>query len=281
MIRLARSSVVASHCGSPRPLRFGDRLAAGLKRSRCQTRVCARVRQRPRRCPSPPSVGEAVGFPAARRHSAGDARPGPDLRRKRPVQRAPAADFANHFFFEDRTNYFSIRRQLHRPAHQYRDHQRAAQLGVFNSTGYPDPAVFQPNSNRIETFLDFGTRGWLSDRVNTHFGVSSISRICRTWTKARPLKCILETFGSNRVPRGGGKLPSKSMASRPTAFSPAPPSRWAGNMFMAPKSPPSMAWTSPWIAPATTVTIFGGRRFTFFSDPEQRALGRRRFHLQN
>ena len=40
---------------------------------------------------------------------------------------------------------------------------------VFNPNGVPYPGAFQPNTNSMYSFLNWGTRGWLSDRMNTDF----------------------------------------------------------------------------------------------------------------
>src|SRR5262249_4052100 len=41
--------------------------------------------------------------------------------------------------------------------------------GIFNPSGIPYPQAFQPSANRIYSFLDGGTHGWLSNRLETHF----------------------------------------------------------------------------------------------------------------
>jgi hypothetical protein len=191
LIRLARSSVVASHAvhlavlglvtGWPLVLSAQDAKPASAPA--------------PANAPSPPTVGEA--WDSLLQGAIPQATPDPVLiAPQAPVQRAPAGDFANHFFLEDRTDYFRYDASFTGLATNT-GIINATPTGAFNPAGYPDPAVFQPNSNRIETFLDFGTRGWLSDRVNTHFAFVYDQDLSHV-DQGAPAEGILETFGSNR-----------------------------------------------------------------------------------
>ena len=80
-----------------------------------------------------------------------------------------AQDFPKHFFFESRTEY-------QRYSTSFRGRPtltgviNAPVTGTFNPGGIPYPDAFQPAANRLFGYFDWGTRGWLSERVNTHFG---------------------------------------------------------------------------------------------------------------
>jgi hypothetical protein len=265
LIRLARSSVVASHAvhlavlglvtGWPLVLSAQDAKPASAPA--------------PANAPSPPTVGEA--WDSLLQGAIPQATPDPVLiAPQAPVQRAPAGDFANHFFLEDRTDYFRYDASFTGLATNT-GIINATPTGAFNPAGYPDPAVFQPNSNRIETFLDFGTRGWLSDRVNTHFAFVYDQDLSHV-DQGAPAEGILETFGSNRFLQAAEA--SIEIDGKPTDGFFAGTTLTLGRQYVYGAEVASIDGVDfTFNRPTYALTVFGGRRFTFFSDPDQRALG--------
>ena len=113
-----------------------------------------------------------------------------------PVKKGAADDFGNHFFMDLRTEYW-------REATSFTGAATATGVinapftGTFNPAGIPDPSAFQPATSRIYSYVDTGTRGWLSDRVDTHFLVRYRQDLT-TVDPGSPQLSILETFGANR-----------------------------------------------------------------------------------
>ena len=181
-----------------------------------------------------------------------------------------AGDFLNHFFFESRTDYW-------RYSSSFTGGPTATGIinapftSVFNPAGYPYPSVFQPDANRIETILDWGTRGWLSDRVNTHFTMRYAQDLTHV-DAGSPAENLLETFGANR--RFEFVAGSIEIAGKPSD------GMWAGTSLQIGRQYVYGAELAPVDGASFTVdrsrftlTLFGGRRFSFFADPDQRAIG--------
>src|SRR4029077_14900311 len=84
--------------------------------------------------------------------------------------RPAESDFGNHFFFESRTEYWRFNTSF-TGLPTVTGVINAPFTGIFNPNGIPYPAAFQPAANRLYSFLDWGTRGWLNDSVNTHFAL--------------------------------------------------------------------------------------------------------------
>src|ERR1700736_1142222 len=97
----------------------------------------------------------------------GNAAPVPHAEAKPDAQ---DKDFLKHFFFESRTEYWRYSTAF-TGLPTVTGVINAPFTGIFNPNGIPYPPVFQPDANRVYSFLDWGTRGWLSDRVNTHFAL--------------------------------------------------------------------------------------------------------------
>src|ERR1700745_4525015 len=82
---------------------------------------------------------------------------------------SPAGDFLNHFFMNTRTEY--LRTQTFFTGLPTATGVIDAPItGVFNPNGVPYPNAFQSDTNIIYSFLNWGTRAWLSDRVNSKIG---------------------------------------------------------------------------------------------------------------
>ena len=190
---------------------------------------------------------------------------------------APAAkgkgsndDFLEHFFADSRTTY----------EHSHVDFTGnnttsnvidAANNGIFNPAGIPSQTAFQPGTNRISEFLDFGTRGWLSDRIDTHVAMRYRQDLTHV-DIASPGENVIETFNGNRL----YELLEASVTihSKPTDGALAGTSLELGRLDVYRAELASFDGASFSISrPRWTFDLYGGRRFSYFSDPAQRAIG--------
>ena len=225
--------------------------------------------QAPRAAPGSPTVEES--WDSLLQNAIPAAKPDPALNPPQIApQKAPLDDFANHFFFEDRTDFWrydssftgqpTLTGIINSPF-----------TGVFAPGGYPYPQDFQPDADRIETMVDFGTRGWLSDRISTHFAFKYFQDLSHV-DEGAPAENIIETFDANRLI----ELVNASIEidGKPTD------GIWAGTSLTLGRQYVYGAEVAPIDGAAFSVdrarydvTVFGGRRFTYFSDPFQRGIG--------
>jgi len=179
-------------------------------------------------------------------------------------------DFLQHFFFESKTNF---------QRYQTGFNGNPTTSGVidapvtsyFNPAGIPSPSAFQPGANRIEEFLDFGTRGYGSDRVNTHFALRYRQDVDSV-AAGSPAVGIIETERGNKL----YELLDASIEinSRPTdgMFKGSTVTLGRINVYGAELA--SFDGGSFKIdRPHWDLELYGGRRFSFFDDPVQRAIG--------
>ena len=181
-----------------------------------------------------------------------------------------AGDLLNHFFFETRTDYWRYDTGFTGlPTNGGIIGGNAG--GVFNPGAYPYAPAFQPDANRVETLMDFGTRGWLSDRVNTHFAVRYQQDLSHV-DQGSPAENIIETFGGNRrleLVQGSIEINGK-----PTDGIWAGTSLTVGRQYVYGAELAALDGASFTIdRPRYAVTLFGGRRYTYYSDPDQRGIG--------
>ncbi len=187
-----------------------------------------------------------------------------------PVLKSPGGDFLNHFFLDWRADY---RRSdvnftgLPTPTGVI----NAPFTGVFTPNGFPWEQAFQPSANRVYSYLDFGTRGWLSDRLNTHFGVRYRQDLTQV-NRESPNANILGTYPGNRLV----ELVEASVEINSRATD----GGWAGttlelgrlNIYGAELATLDGA-SFHLNRRRYSLNLFGGRRYTYFSDPEQRGIG--------
>ncbi len=187
-----------------------------------------------------------------------------------PYEASPAGDFLNHFFMNTRTEY--LRTQTFFTGLPTATGVIDAPItGVFNPNGVPYPNAFQSDTNIIYSFLNWGTRGWLSDRVNSNFSFAYSQDLTHV-TDASPQLDVLNTFGSNRRlelisgyidingrPSDGILEGTTLRVGRQTVYG-AELAEMDGASFTMDR--PKFSWT-----------LYAGRRFTYFSDPDQRAMG--------
>jgi hypothetical protein len=189
---------------------------------------------------------------------------------KTPVKKGIGDDFLNHVYFDERTEY--LRENIYFTGNPTITNVINAPLtGVFNPTGIPDPSVFQPSGNQIYSFMDFGTRGWLSDRVNTHFALRYRQDLTHV-DRGSPELDVLNTYNANRL---------FELLTANVEITSKPGDGWfAGSSIQLGRVDVYGAELAQLDGAAFTMnrrkysfTLFGGRRFSYFSDPEQRAVG--------
>jgi hypothetical protein len=181
-----------------------------------------------------------------------------------------AGDFLSHFFMNSRTEY--LRTQtfftglptatgvIDAPPSQ-----------VFNPAGIPYSPAFQDSTDVMHSFLNWGTRGWLSDRVNSNFSFAYGQDLTHV-SNASPQLSIIDTFDSNRRlelvsgyidingrPSDGIFAGTSLRLGRQDVYG-AELAEMDGASFTMDR--PQFSWT-----------LYAGRRFTYFSDPAQRAMG--------
>jgi hypothetical protein len=187
-----------------------------------------------------------------------------------PHAQSATDDFLSHVFFEIKSDYSRYDTSFTgNPT--VTGIINAPPSNTFNPAGYPYPPSFQPDGNRVESFLDFGTRGWLSDRVNTHFALRYLQDV-EPIGLGSPAQNIVETFNSNR--RFEFLAASIEINSKPTD------GVWAGTSLTLGRQYVYGAELAPIDGAALTIdhsawalTLFAGRRFSFFADPDQKAMG--------
>lgn len=187
-----------------------------------------------------------------------------------PGHPGAGGDFVNHFFFETRTEYWRTQTDFS---------GQPTITGVinvppgtaFNPAGIPDPAVFQSSTNEMYSFLNFGTRGWGSDRVNTDFSMRYRTDLSFV-NPGSPGLDILNTFhGSRRFELQTGYIEINGKAG--DGFF-AGSSLRLGRQYVYGAELASLDGLSfTRNRPKYSVTVFAGRRFTYYSDPDQRAIG--------
>ena len=187
-----------------------------------------------------------------------------------PVLKAPADDFSNHFYLELRTEY-----QRHDISFTNQPTLtgliNAPFNGIFNPNGFAWDRAFQPDTNRLYGFLDFGTRGWLSDRVNTHFAAQYRQDLTSVNPEA-PDSNLLGAFRGNHLlelvegsieingkPGDGAWSGSTAKIGRQNLYGAELASFDGASVNMRQGK--------------FSIGLFGGRRFSYYTNPDQRAIG--------
>ena len=203
-----------------------------------------------------------------------DAIPAP--RSETPVRPSPPktksedGDFLEHFYFESRSDYWRYSSSF-TGLPTVTGVINAPFTGVFNPNGIPYPEAFQPVANRVYSFLSGGTNGWLSDRLETHFTVRHQQDLSHVNDGAQAQNMV-ETFPGSRewdVLNAWAEIRGKPSDGI-----------WAGTSLTVGRQDVYGAEMLVLDGASFTlerehysVTLFGGRRATFFSDPAQRAVG--------
>ena len=186
---------------------------------------------------------------------------------QRPGSQSATGDFLNHFFFQANTEY--IRQDVGFTG-------RPTVTGVFDGrrgeiadlTGIPLHEAFQPSSDHLYSFMNLGTRGWLSPHVNTNFSFRYRQDLTHVEVGS-PTQSVLNTFGANRrLEMLSGFVEIRDLASRRAS------SLQIGRQFVHGAEIAAIDGGSYTTHQRRfSLTMFGGRRFTYYSDPQQRAIG--------
>ena len=187
-----------------------------------------------------------------------------------PVEKGAAADFADHFFFETSTHY--IRQETTFSGRPTVTGVINVERGeVANPDGIPFPPAFQPNSDHVYSFMNWGTRGWLSPHVNTNFSLRYRQDLTSV-LEGSPSLGVINTFRPNRLFEllSGfveiGQLGSTGALARS--------SLQVGRQFVYGAELAALDGASfSTHQRHYSLTLFGGRRFSYFSNPDQRAIG--------
>jgi hypothetical protein len=187
-----------------------------------------------------------------------------------PVSKRPLADFENHFFFESRTEY--IRSDIWFTGNPtVTGVINAPDTGTFNPAGIPYQNAFQPSSNAIYEFMNFGTRGWLSDRLFTNFSIryrqdlthvdagSAFQSSITAFPSQRRVELLTGVAELRGQPGDGVFAHSSVDFGRQNTYG------------LGLVSFDGVTYSQQ--VGHATLTVFGGRRFTYYDDPVQRALG--------
>lgn len=199
------------------------------------------------------------------------AKPDPVLTQPQvPVRKGVAGDFLNHFFFESRSEYWRSDTSF-TGLPTITGLFNAPFSGVFNPNGYPFQAAFQPDANRFFSFWDWGTRGWGSDRVDSRFSLRYRTDLTNI-NLASPAANVLETWHGNRQ--------FELLTASVTINGKATDGVFAGSSLEVGRQHVYGAELADIDGAAFTLNrknysfdLFGGRRFTYYSDPDQRFIG--------
>jgi hypothetical protein len=186
------------------------------------------------------------------------------------TKQSPSGGFFNHFFMEGRTDYQRYGTDFS-GLPTIAGIVNAPFTNTVNPNGYPYPQAFQPNANRIESIIDLGTRGWLSDRINTHFTGAYYQELTPV-NPGAPAENILETFKPNRnVEFLTGYVEINGKASD-GGF--AGTSLQIGRQyFYGAEVAPFDGFTLSVDKRYVGFSAFFGRRFSYYSDPIQKRIG--------
>ncbi len=141
----------------------------------------------------------------------------------------------------------------------------------FGPNGITSPDVYQPSTNHIYTFLNFGTRGYKSKRVNTNFSARYRQDLSNV-APGSPTQRIINTFGSDRrIELLNANIEVNGLGSSRLLKN---SSVKVGRQHIYGAEIASLDGGSLTLRQSRfNLTLFGGRRFTYYSDPLQRAIG--------
>jgi hypothetical protein len=204
--------------------------------------------------------------------------PDPAFAQPRASQKRSGVDeFLERFHFESNTNY--ERYQTDFTGNPTTAGVIDAPLtGTFNPAGIPSPTAFQPGADRMEEFIDFGTTGYGSDRVRTHVAMRYRQDL-NAVQLGSPAENVIETFTGNHLYElldanvGINGKPSDGVFAG-TAFQFGRLNVYGAELASFDGALGSIDHRK------FTFTLYGGRRFSFFSDPAQRRIGGANLNLK-
>lgn len=194
-----------------------------------------------------------------------------------PVRKESAGDFLNHFYLDTRTEYWRTHTAF-TGTPTLTGVINVLPGTVANPNGIPDPSVFQPSTDQMYSFMNWGTRGWLSDRVNTNFSFRYAQDLSHV-DQGSPALSILNTFDSNReLQLLSGYV---EINGRPTdGFLSGTSLRFGRQYTYGAELAAFDGAAFSMERPRFSYTLYAGRRFTYYSDPDQRAIGGGNFLLR-
>ena len=190
-----------------------------------------------------------------------------------PEPRAPKSasqDFADHFFYNTRSEVvhqqagFSGRPTLTGVV----DREPGA---VADPAAIPFPGAFQPRSGHFHSSMNWGTRGWLSPRINTNFSLRYRQDLSAL-DIGSPSRSVLNTFSRNRLFELTTGLVEWNGLTRQGTLSDSTLRLGRQNVYGAEMATVD-GFSFSLDRPKYRVSLFGGRRFTYYSNPLQRAIG--------
>ncbi len=197
--------------------------------------------------------------------------PDPALVVAQPEIRRKSVDaFRNRFFFHSHSEYIhSSTSYTGLPT--VTDVIDAPVRELADPDGVPFPQAFQPSSSRAYSFMNFGTRGFGAERVNTSFSFRYRQDITRV-SNGSPVLTILNTFGANRrLELTSGYIDVNGLGSPGGA--PGMNLRFGRQSVYGAELAALDGISASMARGPVSLALFGGRRFTYFSNPEQRAIG--------
>ena len=182
----------------------------------------------------------------------------------------PAGNFLNHFYFDTHTEFTHG---------SYSFSGQPTATGVIdalpgsgvNTSGFPYLPAFQSDTNTMYSYLNTGTRGLGSDRINTNFALRYRQDVTNL-LPGSPGLSVINTFGGSHLfeitsgyveingkPSDGWFANSSVRLGRQTIYGP----------YLAQFDGASYTHNGN----RYSFTAYGGRRFTYYSDPFERGIG--------
>ncbi len=187
-----------------------------------------------------------------------------------PPSKSDTQEFVDHFFFNTRSEY--IRQEMTFSGLPTVTGVVDGEPGqVANPGAIPFPGAFQPNSDHFYSSMNWGTRGWLSPRVNTNFSLRYRQDLSMV-DIGSPSQTVVNTFLSNRLLElTTGVVELQGLTKQGTL---ANSILRLGRQHIYGAEMATVDGFSLTLNQAKySVSLFGGRRFTYYSNPEQRAMG--------
>jgi len=179
-------------------------------------------------------------------------------------------DFASHLFIEIKADYWRYDTNFSNQA-TLTGIINGSPSNIFNPAGYAYPPDFASDANRVESFIDFGTRGWGSDRINTHFALRYLQDATPVGL-GNPAANIIETFPGSK--RYEWQTATIEINGKPTDGDWAGTSLTIGRQYVyGSELAPIDGAAFNVNRPLYNLTVFGGRRFSIFGAPDQRFIG--------
>ena len=187
------------------------------------------------------------------------------------VENRPADDFLNHLFLQSRTEY--IREQTSFTGLPTLSGVINAAPGEnANAAGIPYPGAFVPSANRLYEMLNFGTRGWLSPRLDSNFTIRYQQDLTPV-DSASPVVNLVNTFAHNRRVE---LLDASLDIHGPPGTNLRVGRQYIYGAELAAFDGASISFERS----RYSMTLYGGRRFSLYGDPIQRAIGGGNFRVR-